>query len=127
MKSLAFILSFVFTMFIAAQTAFAVGSGALPIRKVFSSSNVTTSTYQVLVASTVKGIKGMTVANSGSAPVKIAFGASGSEVDQIVVPQTSGITPVYYPVSGGYGTQISVISLTQTNSTGELDVNLIYN
>lgn len=119
-------MSFVFTLFIAAQTAFAAGN-ALPVRVLYSSSNVTTTAYSQLVASTVKGIKGISVANSGSAPVKIAFGASGSEVDQIVVPQTTLITPVYYPVSGGYGTRVSVISLVQTNSTGELDVNLIYN
>lgn len=125
MKSFAFILAFVFTMIVAAQTAYA--SGGLPIRNAYSSTNVTTTSYVELVASTVKGIKGVSVANSGSAPVKIAFGASGSEVDQIVVPQTSAITPVVYPISGGYGTRISVISLVQTNSTGELDVNLLYN
>ncbi len=109
------------------STHTAIASGALPIRVAYSSSNVTPSTYSVLVAQTVKGIKGLSVANSGSAPVMIAFGASGSEINQIVVPQTSAITPVVYPVSGGYGLQISVISLGTTNSTGELDVNLLYN
>lgn len=124
-KPLAFVLAFVFTS-LAAMPAHAVNDG-LPIRNKFATTNVTTSAYVQLVASTVKGIKGLTVANSGSAPVEIAFGPAGSEVVQMIAPNTSALSPVYYPLAAGYATRISVISLDQTNSTGELEVNLIYN
>ena len=111
-------------------TVYATSSGGIYSRTVFSSTNVTTSAYVQLFASTVKGVKAISVLNTGSAPIKVAFGAAGSEVDQIVVApsSSSGVNgPVVYPLAAGYATRISVESLVQTNSTGELDVNLLYN
>lgn len=108
----------------------AVSSGATYARLPFATTNVTTTAYVQLFAQTQKGISAVSAFNSGSAPIKLAFGAAGSEVDQIVIPpnSSSGATgPVVYPIIGGYGLRVSVESLVQTNSTGELEINLIYN
>lgn len=125
--SLFAVFTLVATLFALAPTQALAGSGALPVRVSFATTNVSTSAYTQLVASTVKGLKAVSVYNSGSSPVQIAFGAAGSEVVQLVAPASSSLAPVVYPASAGYGTRVSVISVTQTNSTGELDVNLIYN
>ena len=125
--SLFAVFALVATLFALAPIQALASGGSLPVRVAFASTNVSTSSYLQLVASTVKGIKGVSVYNSGSSPVQIAFGAAGSEVNQIVVPASASLGPVYYPASGGYGLRVSVISVTQTNSTGELDVNLLYN
>lgn len=126
--SLCAVFTLVATLFAVAPTHALAGSGSLPVRVAYATTNVTTSAYVELVHSTVKGIKGISVYNSGSSPVQIAFGASGSEVVQLVAPNSaSAFGPVFYPVSSGYATRVSVISVTQTNSTGDLEVNLVYN
>ncbi len=125
-KYLIGLLASVFVLVGVAQTSFAVSSGALAIRHNFSS-HVTASTYTELVASTVKGVKGMSLVNTGNQVVKIGFGPAGSEVGQLIVPNSSTMTPVYYPISAGYATRVSVISLDDTSSTGSLIMNLIYN
>jgi hypothetical protein len=104
------------------------GSGALPIEVVYSSTNVNSSAYVELVHSTVKGIKAISVMNSGPQDVLIAVGAAGSEANQLYIPSTvSSLYPVVYPISLGYGSRLSVIAASGTNSTGQLDVNVIYN
>lgn len=101
----------------------------LAINNFYATTNVTSTAFLQLVASTVKGIVGMTVLNLGTAPVQIALGASGSEVVQMVVPAQSGSTasPTFYPLSAGYGSRLSVETIGSNNTTGTLQINLFYN
>lgn len=113
-----------------APLAHAVSSAAVPIRVIYANTPVSSSVFKELVHSTAKGVASVSVLNTGAFPVKIAVGAAGSEVTQMVAPGTINTIaqlPVNYPLSTGYGARISVISLNGTNSTGELEVNLFYN
>lgn len=125
--SLFAVFTLVATLFAVAPTHALANSGSLPVRVAYATTNVTTSAYVELVHSTVKGLKGVSIVNTGSSPIQLAIGASGSEVVQLVAPASASMSPVFYPMSAGYGVRVSVISVTQTNSTGELDVNLLYN
>lgn len=107
--------------------ALAVSSGAQTVRVKFATTNVTASAYRELVHATTRGISGVSVINTGSAPVQLAFGPAGSEVVQSSHYASSSMPAVVYPLQAGYSTRISVISLDQTNSTGELEVNFFYN
>lgn len=106
------------------------GSAAVPVRIVYADTHVSQTVYQELVHSTAQGIKGMSILNTGAFPIKIAVGAAGAEVAQVIAPGTINTIaqlPVVYPLVAGYASRFSVISLNGTNSTGELEVNLFYN
>lgn len=127
MKTVLAVFTVLLSLMTFAPKALAVGSGAEPLRLIFTQTNVTSSTYHELVASTTRGLKGYSVVNTGPESVQIAIGAEGSEVAQTVHPASSSMSPVFYPVSVGYGARLSVISLGGTNSSGYLHMNLIYN
>lgn len=105
--------------------ASAVGSGAQPVRNIYGANPVQPFAYTTLIASTVKGISGLQVNNTGPRAIELAFGALGSESAQIIVGsfQDTG----FLPVAGGYATRLSVIALDGPAETGELDVNVMYN
>lgn len=103
----------------------AFGSGAVPVRRIFSASPVQSFQYAQLIASTVKGVKGVQINNTGNNPIELAFGPSGSEVVQIIVGSKEDTA--FLPMSGGYATRLSVISLDGPNEVGELNVNVFYN
>lgn len=115
--------SFVFTFLIQSQ-ALAVVS-ATPVRRIYSQSAVLTWQHAQLIASTSKGIAGVQVNNTGLHPVKLAFGGSGAEVDQVIIggQQDTG----FIPLPAGFATRLSVVALDGPNETGELDVNVVYN
>lgn len=112
-------------VFLTGPSALAVGSGAVPVRRVYSVSPISQYNYAQLIAQTVKGVKGVQVNNTGVHPIELAFGGSGGEVAQVLVggAQDTG----FLPMSGGYATRLSVIALDGPNETGELDVNIFYN
>ena len=119
-------ISLALAVMIAVSIAYA--STALPIRVQFSSAPILSSAYSQLVASTVKGVKAISIAQSGAHSIEIAVGAAGSEVVQVIVAPSSGLVPVVIPMATGYGARISAISLDgSTGSTGELQMNLLYN
>jgi hypothetical protein len=98
---------------------------ALPVRRILTTSSLQSTVYSQLVASTVKGISAIQVNNTGLMPIEIAFGAAGSEVPQLIIG--SGQDTAVLPISGGYGTRISAISLNSVADAGELEMNVIYN
>ena len=105
----------------------ASASGAFPVYNLYSTTSVTSVAYVQLVASTAKGSTGLCVSNTGANDVYIAVGAAGSEVKQLLAPLTTLSTQVCYPINLPYGSRISAESVgATTNTTGELDLNLIY-
>lgn len=117
-------------LFAFAIPAFAVTSGGTYSRVRYSVTPIGTTAYLELFSSTSRGIANVSVVNTGSNPIALAFGASGSEVQQMVVPPTNAsvTAPQVYPLAAGYATRISAISLSgTTGGSGELEVNLFYN
>ena len=107
------------------QSAIAVANGGnVPngfVRNVYSTTNVTTSAYTQLIASTSGITNVMEIFDSSGQTLKIAFGASGSEVDQfIVTPGGNGRITIFIAA----GTRISIKALSATASAGEVDINL---
>ncbi len=81
----------------------------------YSGNNVTTSAYLQVIASTANATNTLCVSNSNAAPLKIATGASLSEVDRIYLPGGgSGCYDINIPAS----TRISLKSISGTASTG---------
>jgi hypothetical protein len=128
-KRILCVIAIALAMVWAAPPAAALTQEGLAVNVPYTVTNVTSVAFVQLVASTVKGIAGLTVLNLGAAPIQLALGASGSEVVQMIVPAQSGSTagPTFYPLSAGYGSRISVEALGTNNTTGSLEVNLFYN
>lgn len=96
------------------------GRSAVAIaRNDYSSSNVTTSAYVELVASTSDVINQLDVFDSSGRTLVFAVGGSGSEVDQFnIVPGGNGVVPLRIPA----GSRISVKAVSGTANSGELDI-----
>lgn len=81
----------------------------------YSGTNVTTSAYVQLIASTASAVNMVCLANSSGSIIKMATGAAASEVDRIYVPAGgSGCFGVNIAAS----TRISLEALDATASTG---------
>lgn len=80
-----------------------------------SATNVTNAAYVVLASSAAAPASGMLVHNSGAVPLALAVGASGKEVNQIVLPV--GI-PTLIPIEIAKGARLTLISLGGTQSSG---------
>ena len=123
---LAILLVFLVTL-LQSPKALAVGSGALPVRHIFSAAGGAVVTWQhtELVASTQKGIEGVQVNNTSLRPLELAFGPANGEVNQVIIGanQDTG----FLPLSGGYATRISVVALDGPAETGEIELNAFYN
>lgn len=88
-------------------------------RLVYSTTNVTTSAYVQIVASTVNTAQAIYISDTSGQTLKIAFGAPGSEVDQLSVNQGGpGLIPKY----AAGGTRISIKALSATANTGEFNI-----
>lgn len=99
------------------------GYGIAPIFLDTSSTNVTSSAYVQLVASTAAAATWVNVFNGSAQPLVLAVGASSSEVDKIGIPasgSTGGVN-LYIPA----GSRLSVKSKGSTASSGLLIVNLL--
>lgn len=131
------ILCALFLSLISTQS-FAVTSSAAPVRVKFASANMSTGSWTALVNTTAKAIKGVSVSNSSLAAIQIGLAGYtagyGAEAAQLVVPGMPGNynalqipAPVFYPMTAGSPVRISAIALDASATTGELDVNLIYN
>lgn len=118
----------VLTLLAFASVAQAVTSGAEAHRFKYSAQGVSSTGFVEIVASTPKGLNGYSVVNTGPNPIEVAFGPAGSEVVQSVHIGTASVAGIMLPVSAGYATRVSVITLDASNSSaGELEMNLIYN
>ena len=81
----------------------------------YASSNVTTSAYTVLLKSTTTSASHLEICDTSAHLLKIATGATGSEVD-VATTTVSGcvLIPIYLPI----GTQLSIKAIDATASTG---------
>jgi hypothetical protein len=87
-----------------------------PVYNVYSSTNITTSAYVQLVASTSNVINNIHIFDSSGQAMIFAIGASGSEVNQLYVQPGGDTYNFHIPA----GTRISYKALTSTASTGYL-------
>lgn len=110
------------------MTAPAAVAVATPVRVVYSSTNVGPSTWVALVGTTARSIKGFYIANTSTTALKlgIAPGSSiaGSEVAQLIIPGSAAAT--FVPLAVSAGQRLSVLSVSGTISSGELDATFLY-
>lgn len=108
---------------------------ATGVRVKYSVTGVSTNTWTVLVSSTSKSLKGIMVYNQSVSPMEIGMAlssaAANAETRQILVPPRYNTlipqAPVFYPISAGYGTRVSLRALESGASEGEGQFTLIYN
>lgn len=81
---------------------------------------VTSSAYVQLLGSTSAVINAIEIFDSSGQTLVLAFGAMGSEVDQIyIIPGGNGRIPLSIPS----GTRVSIKAVTATASAGYIDAN----
>lgn len=89
-------------------------------RNTYTGTPVTTGAYLQVIASTTSVINAVEIFDSSGQTLALAFGGAGSEVNQIIIyPGGNGRVPLRIPS----GTRVSVIALSATASSGELDIN----
>jgi len=92
----------------------------VPINNSYASTNVTTSAYVQLVASTSNALNAIEIYDTSGQILYLATGGSGSEVNLMIIPQGgNGLIPVSIPAS----TRISVKAITATANAGYLSIN----
>lgn len=87
-----------------------------PVYNAYASSNITTTAYVPLVASTANPVNTIHIFDSSGQAMILATGPSGSEVDQIYVPPGGDTFTLYIPV----GTRIAYKALTADATAGYL-------
>ncbi len=130
MKGFIGILSFVLCSLLAMPALAVASPQGVPLRLVMSVGAPLTSTAFVqMLGSSPKGIAGVSVVNTSVRDIEVAFGAMGQESVQLIAPASSatGAVPLVTPLTGGYGTRVSVIALDSAAYTGEVQLNLFLN
>ncbi len=85
-----------------------------------SGTNVTSSAYVQLLATTTSAASAMMLHNSGAQPLKLAIGGAGSEVDTgIVIPIA---VTILVPCAVGNAKRLAVKSIGGTQSSGIVTV-----
>jgi hypothetical protein len=87
-----------------------------PIQNIYSSTNITTSAYVQLVASTSNKINSVYIFDSSGQAMIFAIGGSGSEVIQLYVPPGGGTFPIQIAAS----TRIAYKALSANATSGYL-------
>ena len=99
-------------VFIAGQNAVA------QVQHNYAAINVTAAIWQQLIGSTTKNVNSIDVFDSSGQTLALGVGAPGTEVTQFIIyPGGNGRVTLAIPANS----RISVISLSGTVSTGELD------
>lgn len=106
------------------QSAIATKSGGATLvtksRNDYTSTNVTTSAYVQLVASTASAINAIEIFDSSGQTLVLATGGAGSEVDQLYIfPGGNGRIPFTIAAS----TRVSIKAVSGTASVGENTIN----
>ena len=83
---------------------------------------VTTAAYTTLIASTALAATSLSIFNSSTKVLVLAFGAAASEADKIYVPPGSDATS--FPLAVPAGTRLSVKAVDANTSAGNLLINL---
>jgi len=104
-----------------AVNAFGIGVPVAQVRKVYSSTPVTTSAWTQLIDATPTTVSTVEVFDSSGKTMALGVGAPGSEVRQFyITPGGNGQVRLLMP----YGAALSVIGISGSASTGELIINL---
>lgn len=91
------------------------------VRNVYSSTNVTTSAWVQLIASTTNPATAVEIFDSSGQTLQIGIGAAGLEVAQFYVfPGGNGLIIEGIPKSS----RVSIKAVSATANTGEIDINL---
>jgi hypothetical protein len=98
------------------QTIAGTASANAPVYNVYSSTNITTSAYVQLVASTSNVVNTVHIFDSSGQAMIFAVGGSGSEVIQVYVPPGGDTFTLHIPA----GSRIAYKALTATASAGYL-------
>jgi hypothetical protein len=85
------------------------------IRNNYSITNVTTTAYTQLVASTASNISRMHIYDSSGQDLVLAVGSAGSEVDQIQIPQGGWNAPIDLFIPAGSRLSVKAMSATATS------------
>jgi hypothetical protein len=132
MGKIAFTLVLLVSLLSFATSSFAAPTAGTGVQVKFSSSPVGAVSWYPAVAATVRGVVGVSILNTSAVPLELgvayAGAAANSETRQLIVP--AGLAPVYYPLTLGYGVRVSVRTVGTSgdvSTTGEVDLNLIYN
>lgn len=109
----------------ASATTQPVSVGGVPAadkaRNDYTSTNVTTSAYVQLIASTANTANSIEIFDSSGQTLFLATGAAASEVNQVyIIPGGNGRIPLKIAA----GTRISIKAVSATANTGEIDINL---
>lgn len=92
----------------------------VPARNVYSTTNVTTTAFVQLVASTTSATSLIEVFDSSGQTMALATGAAGLEVIQCYIfPGGQG----QIPISIAAGTRVSIEAVSANATTGEIDIN----
>lgn len=100
-------------------------SSAFGIRTVYSVTNVTTSAWVQLVASTSSGIGVVSIFDSCGQTLELGVGAAGFEVMQIIIPPGGGGFPLGIPPNSRVS--IRALSGNCASANTEDDINFFYN
>jgi hypothetical protein len=116
-------LSVLFASFTSQAVVISSKNAVTQARNAYASTNVTTSAYVQIVASLASQASEIDVFDSSGQTLYLAVGASGSEVNKmIIVPGGNGRVPLGIPA----GSRISVKAISGTASSGEIDINFFY-
>lgn len=88
----------------------------------YASTNVGTSSYVTLFASTPINTRGFEIVDTSGQVLKLAYGPAGSEVDFAIVPVSGQI---YIPFFTDAGIRISIKSVSASATTGYNAIALI--
>lgn len=92
-----------------------------PVYSVYSTTNVTTSAYVQMVASTTSATKQVQIFDSSGQSLYFAVGAAASEVDQFIIPPGGGIFNIAIPAAS----RISLKAVTATANSGYVTISFL--
>lgn len=90
--------------------------GNVPVQNIYSTTNITTSAYVQLVASTTNVINTVHIFDSSGQAMIFSVGASGSEVDQLYIPPGGDTYAIAIPA----GSRIAYKALSASATSGYL-------
>lgn len=118
------ILELLLALLFISNQSFAAASNANIVSIVASTTNITTSAYVTLSASTPVGTQRLVVGNTTAQAIIIAVGASGSEQGVFAIGAgLSAVIPLSYYIATG--SRLSLEAVGATANTGTVAVSLL--
>lgn len=124
-KNLMIVLTFA-TLVVLSKTSFSQSIFSQTKVIDYSTGEVSNTSWKTLFYDTEKQALGLSISHSGSVGLKVAVGASGSEVHQMTIPANQS-APVFYPVAIHRGQHISIQDESSTGLAGQATGRGIFN